>query len=52
METYQIIGHNGRLINAKIKRYKSNTVFIVTWNEKDSLFTKLIDLQDLENCNK
>lgn len=46
MEKYEIIGHDGKKHNARIIKYKSPLVFIVRWNEKESSFNKLIDLQD------
>ncbi len=52
METYSILGHDGKYHNGKIIKKKSELVFVVCWYEKESKYNKLIDLQDLEMCNK
>jgi hypothetical protein len=52
METFEVLGHDGKFKKAKIIKNKSKTVFVISWNEKESRYTKLIDLQDPENCSK
>ena len=52
MDYYELLGHDGKMHKARVLKKKSDLVFSVTWSEKDSKYTKLIDLQDLEMCNK
>jgi len=52
METFTITNKKGKQQEALIIKRKSDTVFVIRWNEFKSQYNKLIDLQDPENCNK